>query len=342
MKTHFTLRQLRCAVLMVCVSIALPVWSRPAPLSIDALRHTHFAASLVVEKPLDTGPGFTAYLVSYRSAGLKVYAMVAVPATTPPAAGFPVLIANHGTHPNPPTYGISKAGIDSRPGDYYRSVPALYTARGFLVVMPDYRGHNISEGIEFARGFLASSYYTEDVLALLSALPSLEHADVHNVFMWGHSLGGEVTLRTLLATKAVKGAALWSAVGSDIWEQAYHYARAQNPTAMAGATIPNSGIDTLRHDIAEIGGHYDWEARQPWRHLQYLQTPVIIQQSVEDNEVPYAWSERLATELHLRGLPYVLYSYQGSDHFLEPPVREEAADRDATFFRSLMGGHLAQ
>ena len=47
---------------------------------------------------------------------------------------------------------------------------------------------------------LESLYYTEDVLALLAALGDIADADPENVFMWGHSMDGEVTLRTLLAT----------------------------------------------------------------------------------------------------------------------------------------------
>ena len=86
-----------------------------------------------VERSLDDGPSFSAYLVSYLSDGLKVHAMVAVPNRDMPEAGFPILIANHGYVPEPGKYGITAAGIDSRPGDYYRSVPELYASRGFLV-----------------------------------------------------------------------------------------------------------------------------------------------------------------------------------------------------------------
>ena len=47
--------------------------------------------------------------------------------------------------------------------------------------MPDYRGHNISEGIDFTTGFLATNYYTVDVLALLSALAGLDDADLNQL-----------------------------------------------------------------------------------------------------------------------------------------------------------------
>ncbi len=140
-----------------------------APLSIEAMRADDHSATLTFERSLENGTSFSAYLVSYQSSGLKVYAMVAVPNTSKPKAGYPVLVANHGHVPTPEKYGITAEGIDSRPGDYYREVPEIYAREGFLVVMPDYRGHNISEGRNFTKGFLATNYYTLDVLALLSA-----------------------------------------------------------------------------------------------------------------------------------------------------------------------------
>jgi len=45
--------------------------------------------------------------------------------------------------------------------------------------------------------------------ALLSALQGLDDADLENVFMWGHSLGSEVSLRTLLVNESIRGATLW-------------------------------------------------------------------------------------------------------------------------------------
>ena len=129
---------------------------------------------MVLVGEIEGGPGFDSFLYSYKSAGLKVHAMVAVPHAPQPENGFPVLVANHGHHPDPPEYGITAEGKDWRPGDYYRRIPELFVAQGFMVVMPDFRGHNNSEGFEFTEGMLESSYYTEDVLNLLAGLESLD------------------------------------------------------------------------------------------------------------------------------------------------------------------------
>ena len=299
------------------------------PLSIHAMRADSHTATLTFERDLEDGPSFSAYLVSYRSSGLKVYAMVAVPNTPKPKAGFPVLVANHGFDPTPDS-------IVSRPGDYYRDVPDIYAREGFLVVMPDYRGHNISEGIEFTTGFLATNYYTLDVLALLSALPGLDDADFDKLFMWGHSLGGEIALRTLLIDGSIRGASLWSPVGGSLWEQAYHYSWYDSTDDTDSRDKPKARMDELSRDIDNLGFPYDPDSSEPGQFLHFLDTPILVHHAKNDGEVPYAWAELLATKLELQNKTYTFYSYESDNHLFEDELQAIAVARDVKFFRSLM------
>lgn len=317
--------------------------ARELPPTIEQLRNREHATRLEFVRDLEPGSGYSAHLVSYVSAGLKVYAYVAVPTTAMPARGYPVLIANHGTHPDPPRYGYTAAGVDARPGDYYRSVPGLYTAHGFMVVMPDYRGHNASEGGEYARGFLASNYYAEDVLALVAALPALARADARNVFMWGHSLGGEVTLKALLATDRIRAASLWSTVGGGIREQAYRAAtRSRDLEPYDASDLPKDPVAALERDLAALGAPWDPVDAEPLQHLAGLATPLILHHARDDGSTPFEWSRELAQALYGLGKPFVLYAYPGDAHFFEGADRLRAAERDLQFFRSRMLGHPAK
>ena len=186
-------------------------------MTVDALRAHAFDVTLERVGPLDAQAGYSAYLIAYEHAGLRLHAMVAVPDTPAPEAGFPVVVANHGYVPDPRRYGITSAGVDSRPGDYYRSVPGLFATRGFLTVLPDYRGHNSSEGFEYIdpQNEDSAAYYAEDVAALLSAIDQLEQADADNVFVWSHSMGGSVSIRVLLASDRVRASSFWSTMNVD-------------------------------------------------------------------------------------------------------------------------------
>ncbi len=324
-----------CSIAIALLAATAAV-AKPPPLSIDELRAKPFDTQLEFVRPVDGGGSFDAHLVSYVSAGLKVHALVATPRIDKPSEGFPVLVANHGHHPDPPRYGITSDGVDWRPGDYYRAIPDLFTAMGFLVVMPDYRGHSDSEGFEFTEGMLESLYCTQDVLALVAALGDIADADLRNVFMWGHSMGGEVTLRALLATDVVKGASLWSSVGGDIWDQAFYYSRYEDPLAADSAEHPKEVIDRLHEDLAALDGPFAWEGGEPLHYLEHLTAPVIIHHAIGDRGAAYAWSARLAKELYLRSHPYEFHTYAGEDHLFNDADLEEAARRDGVFFRSLM------
>lgn len=333
---------MRTIVTSIIFLLVLAACSRPAaaplppPKSIDELRAEDRDVELALIGEIDGGSGFSAFLFSYESADLNVHAFVAVPDGPLPKNGFPVLIANHGHHPNPPQYGITAEGKDWRPGDYYRRIPELFVARGFMVVMPDFRGHNNSEGFEFTEGLLESSYYSEDVLNLLAGLPTLPLADPDKVFMWGHSMGGEVTLRSLLATDRVRGASMWSSVGGEIWDQAYYYSRYEDPDAFDSSETPKSVVERLRGRLAAFDNEFDYRGSEPLRHLDLLQTPIIIQHSVGDRGAAYKWSERLAKELYLHDKKYAFYSYPGGNHLFNDEDMQLAVERDAAFFNALM------
>jgi len=320
--------------ILLC-SIAAEAYAKPPPKTIAALRESKPDVSLKLVGPVDGGPGFSAALYQYVSAGLKVHALVARPLAPEPEEGWPVVIANHGHHPNPKKHGITRDGKDWRQGDYYRRIPELFVARGYLVVMPDYRGHGSSEGFEFTEGMLESAYYTEDVLNLLAGLPDIEGINPDELFMWGHSMGGEITLRTLLASQQIKAASMWSSVGGDIWDQSYYYSRFSDPTAPDSSETRKSVVTELRRNIADLDSPFDSDLVEPYLYLADLNTPIIIHHAVADSEVAYKWSQQLAKELFVLGKTYEFWSVPGDAHLFDDKQMEVAADRDVAFFQSV-------
>ena len=326
-------------------ALALPAAGRadplpdrlPAPLSLDSLR-TLAPRSTVLQRvgDIDGGPGFSAYLVAYRHAGLRLHAMVAVPATPPPQQGHPVLVANHGFHPDPPRYGFTPEGRDWRPGNYYRPVPAAYAAAGFLVVLPDYRGHHQSEGREFTPLRLASAYYAEDVVALLGGLQQLDDADTNNVFLWGHSMGGPVTLMALLASGRARGASLWATAGGDAWQQAYRSGPGTRADGFDSIDSPHPAIDALAREMAALGPAFVLADVDPEQHLAQLQTPLMLQHALGDASTPHQGSVRMAAELRRLRKPFAFHTVAGNNHFFVGAEFDAAVARDVAFFRRLM------
>lgn len=148
------------------------------------------------------------FLIAYQNDGLRLFALMVRPkkATGP----LPVVIANHGFHPNPPRYGFVDDDRNERPGKYYGAVPIAFARHGYAVVMADYRGHNTSQGLEFTRMPAAPDLYASDVHALFKTLKAIEGLRRDCWYAWGHSMGAHVSLRLMLAEPEIQAVSLWS------------------------------------------------------------------------------------------------------------------------------------
>src|SRR3989442_6648713 len=169
-------------------STALPAVApeRLPPLAIDAMRQRDYPGSdLVIERTLSPGSNYRQYLASYQSDGLKIFALLTVPNGAKPARGWLVIIFNHG-YISPTVY---------RTTERYIAYVDAFARSGYIVFKPDYRGFGSSQGQP------VSAYYspddTVDVLNAVTTMQRYSSADPNRIGMWGHSMGGNITLRAL-------------------------------------------------------------------------------------------------------------------------------------------------
>ncbi|MEK7070726.1 MAG: alpha/beta fold hydrolase [Patescibacteria group bacterium] len=174
------------------------------PLSITRMRSQEYPGSdLIVEGQLSPGSNYSQFVVSYLSEGNKIYALLTVPKENghaSPTGGFPAIVFNHGYIP-PQQYETTEryvAYVDS------------FARNGYVVLKPDYRGHGNSEGE--ASGGYGSPNYTIDVLNAVSSLKRHKSVDPNRLGMWGHSMGGHITLRSMVVTKDIKAGVIWAGV----------------------------------------------------------------------------------------------------------------------------------
>ena len=234
--------------------------------------------------------------------GLSQYALLLKPEQGMPLAGWPVIIFNHGFHPEPFMNGRrSIDGISDRPGDYYRQIPQSLAHHGFLVVVPDYRGHNDSAGAEFTLKETSTHWYARDVLGVVKALDSIDNIDKNHLFMLGHSMGGQVTLSVagLLGDK-LSGASIWST---------------QLPTK----------TDSRDTGLIRIVSQ-----------LELINSPLNIHHAKGDQTTLFSGSVTIANQLTQLSKQNNLYSYASDSHLFTDDNLRLAIDRDVTFFRHIM------
>ena len=157
------------------------------------------------------GDGVSRQLLTFQSDQLTQFALLLRPASEQPEKGWPVVIFNHGTHPNPPQYGKNAEGEDSRPGDYYRALVQAYVLSGFAVLAPDHRGHNTSQGFHFTQSPQNNYWYARDTITATLGLASMDDLDLNRLYMAGHSRGGRITqLASAALGERLQAVSVWS------------------------------------------------------------------------------------------------------------------------------------
>jgi dipeptidyl aminopeptidase/acylaminoacyl peptidase len=300
--------------------------NEPNPLSIEYMRKQEYPGSdIVIEQTLPDGSNYSRYIASYKSDGLKIYALLTVPKGIKPATGFPVVIFNHGYIP-PEQY---------RTTEKYIAYTDAFSRNGYIVFKSDYRGHGNSEGkAEFPE---YSPSYTIDILNAISSIKKYKDADPSRIGMWGHSMGGTVTLRSLVVSKDIKVADIWAGVVGTYQDLAenHHGGNANRPHPSPNPGEPTralSGRTLLAQQNGDIATNPKfWASIDPMTYIKDITAPIQIQHGTTDAEVPYILSQKLDTALKNAGKTVEFYTYEGDDHNLSNNLTV-ALQRSVAFF----------
>jgi len=276
----------------------------PYPMSIQALRNGIYPGSnIVIVKELDRGVNYRRYYAYYLSEGLKIYALLTIPDGEPPEGGFPAIVFNHGYIP-PDVYKTTER---------YIAYVDLIARSGYIVFRIDYRGHDRSEGV--ARGAYSDPGYEVDVLNAVASIKRFPQANPNKIGMWGHSMGGFLTLRAMVVSKDIKVGVIWAGVVGSYPDLLYKWRRA-NP----GVTpSPSSTSRGWRQGwLNQFGTPEEnpgfWTSVSANSYLADLSGPIQLHHGTADEDVPLQFSETLWKEILDVGGYVELYKYEGDNH----------------------------
>jgi uncharacterized protein len=237
-----------------------------------------------------------------------------------PPGGWPAIVFNHGYIP-PAQY---------RTTERYIAYVDWLARSGYIVFRIDYRGHDRSEGSP--TGAYGDTGYTVDVLNAVSALQQFPLANPEKIGMWGHSMGGYLTLRSMVISPDIKAGVIWAGVVVSYPDLLTRWRRGPTPTPGA------SGSRSWRGNWIEQYGSPDenpqfWDSISSNSYLGDLSGPVQLHHGTADDSVPLVFSEILSEEIQQVGKPVELYIYEGDDHNLSKSF-SQAMTRTLQFFET--------
>lgn len=297
--------------------------STSEPLAIDAMRSRDYPGSdIVIEAVLDPGVNYSRYYVSYLSDGLKIYALMTVPNGEKPATGWPVVIFNHGYIP-PNVY---------RTTERYVNYVDQIARNGYIVFKSDYRGHDRSEGT--SGSIYTQPNYTIDVLNAVASVKRYPDADPNRIGMWGHSMGGYITLRAMVVSSDIKVGVIWGGVVAPYPDLFTRW----NPGGHLTSAAPGSWVYSLEQAYGSVDTNPDfWNSISANGYLHDLRGPIQLHHSTTDEVVPVKFSEMLYEEMLAANQSVELYTYEGDNHNISRNF-DTAMQRSVEFFDRYLKG----
>lgn len=300
------------------------------PLTIAAMRARTYSGSLItIDQQLPDGSNYHQYLTHYMSDGLKINALLTVPVGQKPSDGWPVILFNHGyiapeTYQTFPAYG------------QYASYYPYFSSAGYIVFKPDYRGNGNSDGKP--EGAYYSPAYAIDDLNALSSIKKYADANPNKIGVWGHSMGGNITLRDLVVRpNEIQAAVIWGGVvGSyndlmNNWQRRVPFRPSAYELSLRNASRQN----LIEKYGSPSANPVFWNSVDPTHFLQDITAPVQLDAGGADEEVPVAFSESLYSSLKAAGKTVEFYSYPDDNHNISGHLNE-AMQHSLDFFNKYL------
>lgn len=294
-------------------------------LTVPYLRSKEYSSELgELQRYADNG-NYASYLTTYHSEGLKVNGLLTVPKGEKPQNGWPAVIFIHGYIP---------PGQYKTVGQYSDYVD--YIARnGFVVFKIDLRGHGSSEGTPSGAYF--SPDYIVDTLNAYSALQSSGLVDPEKIGLWGHSMAGNVVMRSLVVKPEIRAAVIWAGAVYT-YEDFREYGIDDNSYQPPGTT---SERQRRRQRLMDLYGqpdldHWFWKQVAPVSYLDDLKGAVQLHHAANDDVVDIRYSRNLNEMLNKTAVKHELKEYPDGGHNLSGSIFTQAMESSVEFFKKTL------
>jgi dipeptidyl aminopeptidase/acylaminoacyl peptidase len=299
-------------------SLPTPTFIAPRTLdkySLENLAKTEFQKSpITLGEKLFESSSYSAYLFSFlvdadldQRAAKKVSGLINLPKGE---GQFPAIILFRG-YVDQETY-TSGSG-SKRAGEYFAE-------NGFITLAPDFLGYGSSD--KEAENIFEARFQTYvTALSLIESLDSVSGWDGKNIFIWGHSNGGQIAIALLEVSQKPYPTVLWAPVSKPFPYSVLYY-----------TDESDDGGKLIRRELATFEDTYNVDYYSITNYFDRIKAPISLHQGTSDIEVPRFWSDELAEKLKDLVIDFEYATYPGADHNLNPSWNS-AISKSLNFYR---------
>lgn len=294
-------------------------------LTIPYLREREYSSSLAELSSISENADYSSYLTSYDSDGLKINGLLTQPKGDMPEGGWPAIVFIHGYVP-PTQYRTQERYVDY----------VNYLARnGYVVFKIDLRGHGDSEGEP--GGAYYSSDYVIDALNAYSALQNADFVNESKIGLWGHSMAGNIALRSVAVKKDIPAVVIWGGAGFTyddlrafrISDSSYQRPSQETPSQQR------------RNQLFERHGQFDanndfWKKIVPINYLEGVSTKIQLDHAINDEVVSVEYSRNLVKVLQGTYIEPILNEYPSGGHNISGASFGTAMQNTVNFFDEVL------
>ena len=294
-------------------------------LTIPYLKNRTYQSTLGPQEQISENTNYKSYLTSYTSDGLKINGLLTIPTTEKPKEGYPAIVFVHGYIP-PSVYTTT--------GNYVAYVDYL-ASQGFVVFKIDLRGHADSEGE--ASGAYYSGDYIVDTLNAYKALESADFVNPQAVGLWGHSMAGNVVLRSMAALPQIPAAVIWGGAVytyTDMQKYGIDDNTYRPPTDTTNRQRKRNELRNLHQDFDP--NNTFWKTVPATNYLSDVKGAIQLNHAVDDPVVNVGYSRDLNTLLDKTQIPHELHEYPTGGHNITDPSFSQAMQNTTDFFKQYL------
>lgn len=284
----------------------------------DTLSQTQFEASPIdIIGVIDKADSYSSYQFAFTANAKRITGQVNLPNNYQAKQNPAIIMIRGFVDPS-----IYQTGIGTK------NAAAVFAQNDYITFAPDFAGYGESDPPE-EDTFLARFQKPATVLTLIESVKALEYIDPNNIFLWGHSNGGQIAISVLEISGLPLPTTLWAPVTKPFPYSILYYTDEFDDYGQA-----------LRKALATFESKNDANLFSTHTYLHQLNAPIQLHQGGADDAIPLEWSNQFVAQIQdiktstsSGQLDITYYTYPSADHNLRPNWNT-VVQRDLTFFQS--------